>query len=56
VAGFYTNLTGGPIPADQPSCVIEQPACAFADRVARISGHYGRRAAARARQLRVEGV
>jgi hypothetical protein len=28
------------IPADQPSCVIEQPACAFSDRVVRISGHY----------------
>ena len=29
------------MPADQPSCVIEQRACAFSDRVVRISGHYG---------------
>jgi hypothetical protein len=28
-------------PADQPSCVIERPACPFTDRVAPISGHYG---------------
>jgi putative MFS transporter len=28
------------ISADQPSCVIEQPAWVFPDRVVRISGHY----------------
>jgi hypothetical protein len=28
------------IPIDQPSCVIERPACPFSDRDAPISGHY----------------
>jgi hypothetical protein len=29
------------IPAGQPSCVTEQPACAFSDRGVRILGHNG---------------
>jgi hypothetical protein len=42
---FGMNCTGRPtlprsIPADQPSCVTEERACAFSDRGVRISGHY----------------
>jgi hypothetical protein len=43
------------IPADQPSCGIEQPACAFSNRVVRIFGHYGLRHAAASRSLRLRG-
>lgn len=38
------------IPTDQPTCVIERPACPFSDRVAPISGHYGERPRSRSQR------